>query len=111
MQGFTGLCRIAGFTGLCRIAGFTEVLKYPLTGTVTRILSIFRSKKLKKILIFFEKVLTIGIRHDIMSVATTKQLNTKTAPARRVAKSDHRQGIRVTRARIKQCAKKAETDN
>jgi hypothetical protein len=66
---------------------------------------------LKKYLFFFKKVLTFGGRDDIMSVATTKQLNTKTAPARRVAKSDHRQGIRVTRARVKQCAMKAENDN
>jgi hypothetical protein len=44
-------------------------------------------KNLKNYLFFLKKVLTFGIRHDIMSVATTKQLNTKTAPARRVAKA------------------------
>jgi hypothetical protein len=44
-------------------------------------------KNLKKYLFFLKKVLTFGISDAIMSIATTKQLNTKTAPAQRVAKA------------------------
>jgi len=64
-------------------------------------------KNLKKYLFFFEKVLTIGTSDDIMSI-TTEYQNGSGATS---GEGDHRQGIRVTRACIKECAMKAENDN
>jgi hypothetical protein len=55
LQGLQDFAELQGLQDFAELQGFTEVLKYPLAGTETRILSIFPLKKTLKNTYFFLK--------------------------------------------------------